>query len=267
MIDLHCHILPGVDDGARSASEALEMARIAAADGIRIIACTPHVTPGIYDNDADTIIAGTKHLQALINREGIGVELVSGADVHIAPGLIRRLAGGAIPTLGGGRYFLFEPTHHVKPPRLEAVIVDLLHHGYVPVITHPERLTWLERHFGVIAWASERGALIQLTAGSLLGEFGRTALYWAEKLLDEGYVDLLASDAHDPRHRRPVLSRARDAVAARLGEAEAYEMVFGRPAAILRNMAVSPRPMRRERRVTMRETVGATLRWTRRMPA
>src|SRR4249919_2472119 len=103
MLDLHCHILPGIDDGAVDLEMALQMARIAAADGITTIACTPHIYPGVYDNNATGI------------------------------------RNGRIPTLAASRYLLLEPPHHVAPPRFEDLVFEVMTAGYVPVITHPER--------------------------------------------------------------------------------------------------------------------------------
>jgi protein-tyrosine phosphatase len=240
MIDIHCHILPGLDDGASSIELSLDMARMAVADGIGTIVCTPHVTPGLYDNDGATIAEAVAALRRRLAKEGIALRLETGADVHMAPDLARKL-GRAVPTLAGSRYFLFEPPHHVAPPRLDAVVRGLLAAGFVPILTHPERLTWLDGHYGLVHALSAAGMPIQVTAGSVTGAFGRQPRYWAERLLDDGLVDILASDAHNTGGRPPLLSKARDAVALRLSEAEAEAMTFLRPAAILANESLPPR--------------------------
>lgn len=241
MIDLHCHILPGLDDGAADLSVSIEMARMAAADGIRQIACTPHIVPGLYDNTASAIRQKTKRLQQEILARGIDLQLSVGADVHIAPNLLRRLENGEVPTLDESRYFLLEPPHHVVPPRIEAIAAGLLRKGYVPILTHPERLTWLEGHYSVFEGLCSLGVLVQLTAGSLIGQFGRNARYWSERLLDERRVDVVATDAHNLTSRPPLLARARDHVAARCGEEEADALVSHRPAAILLNRPLARR--------------------------
>jgi len=241
VIDIHCHLLPGLDDGAPDMGISLAMARMAVEDGISAIVCTPHITPGLYDNTGDAIRLAVEALRRRLTAEGIKLRIEAGADVHIAPDLGRKLAARSIPTLAGSRYFLFEPPHHVVPPRLEQVVRSLLGAGYVPVLTHPERLTWLEGHYDLIKRVSALGVPIQITAGSVLGAFGRQPRYWAERMLDEGLVDFLASDAHNLDTRPPRLSAARDAVAARLGEDEAVAMTFSRPAAILADEALPPR--------------------------
>ncbi len=235
MIDLHCHILPGVDDGAPDLETALAMARIAVDDGIAIIACTPHITPGVYDNSGPDILRAITSLQAALDLSGIPLRLTPGADVHIAPDLGEGLRDGRVPSLGGSRYFLLEPPHHVAPPRLDITVRELIAQGHVPVITHPERLTWIEDHYGLIKALAAAGAWMQVTAGSLTGRFGPRPRYWAERMVDEGLVRILATDAHNLRNRTPRLAEGRDAVAARLGLAEATRMVLDRPAGILAN--------------------------------
>ena len=163
-----------------------------------------------------------------------------GADVHIAPDLDESLASGIVPTLNRTRYFLLEPPHHILPPKLEEMTARLIKAGFLPIITHPERLTWLKAHYGVIENLNRMGCLIQVTADSITGGFGKDAQYLAHRLLDEGRVDIIATDCHGPVRRRPVLTQARQAVADRLGENEASAMVVERPSAILENRVIAP---------------------------
>ncbi|MGX1308062.1 protein-tyrosine phosphatase [Amorphus suaedae] len=236
MIDLHCHLLPGIDDGARDLATSLEMARLAVADGIRILACTPHITPGIYDNDGPQIRRAVEELASALYDNDIDLYLVTGADVHLAPRLIEGMRSGHIPTIADSRYFLLEPPHHIVPQRMDEVVADLCAAGYVPVITHPERLSWIETRYSDIKRMVAAGAWIQLTAGSITGKFGSQPRYWAERMLDEGIVHLVASDAHNTGRRRPSMGSARDAVAARLGEAEGEHVSVTRPLGIVKNL-------------------------------
>lgn len=237
MIDLHCHMLPAIDDGAGDLQVALEMARIAVADGIRVTACTPHIYPGLYENCGPGIRAALMELADALREAGIELELVIGADVHLTPDLVENLRCGHAPTLNGSRYFLFEPPHHVAPPRLENAVFGALAAGYVPVVTHPERLSWIESHYALFEQLVRQGAWMQVTAGSLTGRFGRRPRYWAERMLDEGLVHLLATDSHGVARRPPLLAEARDAAAQRVGEAEAMRLVQDRPRAILDDAA------------------------------
>jgi protein-tyrosine phosphatase len=239
MIDLHCHLLPGIDDGAADLSVSLAMARAAVADGIRIAACTPHIYPGLYENTADGIRTQLRRLAQQLVRHRIPLRLVAGADVHLTPDIVAGLRAGRIPTLHGSRYFLLEPPHHVAPPRFEETVFAIAAAGYVPVLTHPERLSWIEDHYPVMQRLAARGVWMQVTSGSLTGRFGPRPRYWGERMLDERIVHLLATDAHDPRQRPPLLAEGRDAAARRVGETEAHDLVVTRPRAILDNAATS----------------------------
>lgn len=239
MIDLHCHMLPGLDDGAPDVDIALEMARMAVADGIVTVACTPHILPGVYDNTGPAIHDAVARFAIALESARIPLHLTVGADAHLDPGLLSGLRSGRVPTLGGSRYFLFEPPHHFAPPRLDEFAFGLAAAGYVPVLTHPERLSWIGGHYDVIRRMAGSGMLMQLTAGSLLGEFGRQPRYWAERLLDENMADLLATDAHNVDRRPPRLAKARDAVARRCGDATATRLVATTPLAILENVLPS----------------------------
>ena len=235
MYDLHCHLLPGIDDGSVDLEMSLEMARLSVADGVRTLACTPHIYPGLYENTAAGIRAGVDALQVELDSREIPLKLVVGADVHLEPGLSASIKGGRIPTIAGSRYLLLEPPHHVAPPRFEESVFDLMTAGYIPVITHPERLSWIEDHYPIFQRLVARGVWMQLTAASVAGRFGRRALYWSERMLDEGCVHIIATDAHHPQRRPPILSLGREAAAKRVGDDEATHLVVTRPQGIVEN--------------------------------
>ncbi|MBV6413283.1 MAG: capsular biosynthesis protein [Xanthomonadales bacterium] len=237
MIDLHCHLLPGIDDGAKDLDTALEMARVAVADGIHTIACTPHIYPGLYENDAAGIRRAIAALRRELDAAGIALQLCEGADVHLTPDLLAGLRADRIPCLNRTRYLLLEPPHHVAPPRLEEQVFNLQANGYVPLITHPERLTWIEDHYPMFLRMARAGAWLQITAGALVGRFGKRPRYWAQRLLDEGPVHIIASDAHSVHRRPPLLAEAEVQAAQQLGAVEASAMVRERPAAVLQNLA------------------------------
>jgi protein-tyrosine phosphatase len=235
MIDLHCHILAGIDDGAADLSVSIEMAKAFVSDGVSVVACTPHILPGLYHNSGPQIRQATMELQQTLEREGIPLRLVTGADNHIVPSFVADLRSGHLLTLADSRYVLVEPPHHVAPPRLEDLFFALLVAGYVPILTHPERLSWTGAHYATIRRLAQSGVWMQITAGSLAGAFGRNARYWAERMLDEGLVHVLATDAHDTNRRPPNLSQGRELASKRIGSAEAEHMVVTRPLGILEN--------------------------------
>jgi len=242
MIDLHCHILPGIDDGSRNLEMSLEMARMAVDDGITVTACTPHIYPGLYMNDTAGIQAARESLQRALDDNGIPLKLTMGADVHLVPGLLQGLRAGNVPCLHETRYLLLEPSHHVAPPHFEDSVFQLVAAGYVPVITHPERLTWVEDHYDVFRALVKQGAWMQITAGALTGVFGARAKYWGERFLDDGLTHIIATDAHSTGRRSPVMSKARDIAERMLGREEAELLVRGRPEKILQNALPSEVP-------------------------
>lgn len=249
MIDLHCHMLPGIDDGPSELSVSLAMARCAVEDGIRFTACTPHIYPGLYENNRAGIEAAVQALREALAEAGIPLQLGTGADTHLAPDLTRAIRAGQVPTLCGSRYLLLEPPHHVAPPRFADSVFNLMAAGYVPVITHPERLTWIEDHYPIFADLVKQGAWMQITAGSLTGRFGKRPRYWGERMLDEGLVHILATDSHHIDKRPPLLAEGREAAALRVGEAEAINMVVTRPQGILDDLPPAQLPALPERAV------------------
>jgi len=242
VIDLHCHILPGIDDGASDSSVSLAMAGAMAEQGVTDVACTPHILPGLYHNSGPAIREATQRLQDLLDQEGIPLRLTTGADVHMCPDFISGLRSGRLLTLADSRYVLVEPPHHTAPPQLEDFFFNLMVAGYVPILTHPERLSWVPSRYQIIKKLFQSGVWMQITAGSFAGAFGRNALYWAERMLDEGCVHLIASDAHDAERRPPDLAAGRDLVAKRVGPEEAQHLVITRPMGILKDESPSNLP-------------------------
>ncbi len=243
MIDLHCHMLPGVDDGAPDLATALKMASASVSGGVSIVACTPHILPGLYHNSGPQIRQATRQFQRALDGEGIALKLVTGADNHVVPRFTEELRSGHLLTLADTRYVLVEPPHHVVPPRLEDLFFELLTAGYVPILTHPERLSWVKAHYDAIKRLAKAGVWMQLTAGSLVGTFGRKAKYWAERMLDEGMASILATDAHNIDRRPPDLAAGRICAARQVGEMEAEHLVLTRPDGVLRNLPPSSLPL------------------------
>lgn len=216
---------------------------MSAAEGVGVIACTPHITPGVYDNDGASIRAHIARLQSALDEAHIPVSLVIGADVHIAPRLVEALRSGAAPTLHDTRYVLVEPPHHVMPPLIEEFFAELIAAGYAPILTHPERLTWIGWRPDMIRRLFDIGVWMQVTAGALHGDFGAKPKYWAERLIGESMCHILATDAHDSGgRRRPRLRAGYDAAVRLVGEEEAANLVYWRPLAILENRAPQEAP-------------------------
>jgi len=242
MLDLHCHLLPGIGDGAIDLQMALEMARIAAGDGIRTIACTPRIQPGAGEGAAPEIRVVVAGLQAELDARGIALRLVEGALVQMGPDLAGGIRRGRIPTIAGSHYLLLEPPPRLTPARFEQTVFELMTIGITPVISRPERLEWVETHYDLLVRLVGRGAWMQVTAGALTGRFGKRIQYWGERFVGEGYCHILATGAEHPRRRPPLLAEARDAAVSLVGRDAAEHMVVTRPAGIVADADPSTLP-------------------------
>jgi protein-tyrosine phosphatase len=247
MFDLHSHLLPGIDDGAPNLEASLSMARAYADQGVACVACTPHILPGVYHNSGPQIRQAVADLQTKLDDAGIPLKLETGADNHIVPGFVDGLRRGHLLTLAGSAYVLVEPPHHVAPARLEDLFFEIMLASYVPILTHPERLSWIESKYDVIERLAAHGIWMQITSGSLLGSFGRRPRYWAERMLEEGLVHILATDAHNMGPRPPDLLAGRMQAEKLAGAAEAQHLAATRPWAVLTNKPPNTVPLPREK--------------------
>lgn len=238
MIDLHTHIIPGVDDGVRNDEEALAFARIAVEDGTRTVIATPHCNEGSWFNDRQAVLAGVEKLRALLAREEIPLRVEPGAEVRLCPELLERLRDGRAPTLGdNGKTLLLEISLSQHPVGLEQLVFQLKLAGIEIVFAHPERIAFFQDDIARYEEVVRLGAYGQITAGSVLGVFGGSVREFSEELLRKGLVHVLASDAHDLKSRAPRLSEARQAVAALIGETNAAAMCEESPLALLEGRA------------------------------
>ncbi len=226
MIDLHAHILPGLDDGAPDLGEALSMAWLAVEDGIEFLVATPHVTEGEYRTDRKTILSAVEQLNGHLDKYEIPLKILPGAEYRLEPDLPDRLARGELLTLNdGGRYLLVELPAAFVPPYTERVLYELQLQGVTPIIAHPERNASFCRRPDLLQALVSRGVPAQVTAGSLTGMFGREAVRMAFYFLERGLAHLVASDAHSSTGRAPVLSPALAEVERRLGADAARKLV------------------------------------------
>lgn len=233
MIDLHSHILPEIDDGATSMDVALDMARWAVEDGVEVMACTPHFLPGVYDPDAAHVLTRVDELNDRLIEAGIDLAVVAGCEAHVRPDMLRRLKAGQILTLHGGKYVLVEMPPTTLPPHMDRFFLDLIAAGYKPIMAHVERYRWTERSMPFIQNLVLAGVLMQVTAGSFFGDYGRSASDLSARLLDMGLVHLVASDAHDLTRRPTGLSKAWNFVKGARGIEEAQMIFRRRPEVIL----------------------------------
>jgi len=244
VIDLHCHVLPGIDDGPAAIEGSLALARVAAAAGTRVLVATPHVN-GRYRNDAQTIARGVAELNARLAAEevccsdGAPLEVRAGAEVALT--LIAELDPRELArlTLGGGPWLLVEPPFAAVAPNLDGLLLELQREGRRIVLAHPERCPTFRREPQMLARLVRAGMLTSITAGSLGGSFGFEARDFALALAREGLLHNVASDAHDDVQRRPEIGvELERAGLAGLTQWLAEEV----PSAILAGAEIPPRP-------------------------
>ncbi len=209
MIDLHSHILPGVDDGAQTLEDSLEMARKAISQGITHLMCTPHHNNGKYNNPADKIIREVANLQGELDKRGLDLTLLEGQEVRLTEFLLTAIQRDEILfTDLDNTYLLIEfPTNEV-PIYAEQVFYQLLNRGQVPVIVHPERNAVFREEPNRLVSFLEMGTLTQLTAPSIVGIFGSDIQQTARQMLEHNMLYMVASDAHNLRHRTFLMKEA-----------------------------------------------------------
>ena len=232
MIDLHCHLLPGIDDGASNMGESLALADIAYANGIKKCIVTPHINPGRYDNDITTIRAAFTAFQQALQENNIPLQVGMAGEVRICPEIMGMIEQNRIPFLGsldGYRIMLLEMPYNQIPLGSDKMVRWLLNRKIRPMIAHPERNGEIVRHLESIYPFIELGCLLQITASSIAGYFGPQLQQRAQQMLEMGWVSVIASDAHNQNHRPPDLESGRVAAAQIVGERAAWTMVHDTP--------------------------------------
>ncbi len=207
-VDIHCHLVPGIDDGARDAADSLAMAMLAVEEGIKTVVVTPHQLGSFSSNTGDEIRVRVAELQELLHSNDIPLRVLPGADVRIDSGMVQQVLQGEVLSLGDHRkHVLLELPHELYLP-LEPLLDELASHGMVGILSHPERNQGILQRPSLIEPLVEAGCLMQVTAGSLNGAFGTSSQSLAEQMCRRGLVHFLATDAHGPKSRRPKMRQA-----------------------------------------------------------
>lgn len=239
--DLHCHMLPAIDDGAKDLAQSLAMARMAVEDGIRTAVMTPHHLNGVYRNRAADVLGAVSALREALLAEGIGLKILPGAELHLVPELPAELAAGQAMTLGNqGRAVLVELPVHTVPIGSEHILEQIISQGLVPIIAHPERNTQLRREPALLEDWVAMGCLGQVTAQSCTGQFGPKVQEASRYMVQRGLIHVAASDAHRDRRRTPQLSAGRAQIAAWTNAATAQLMTQTFPTLLARGETVDP---------------------------
>ncbi len=238
MIDLHCHVLAGIDDGPESLEGSIAMARAAAELGTGVLVATPHVSSR-YPNDAERIAGRLEELAAALEEQGVGVEVRAGAELAVTS--VMEIEPSELPRfgLGGGPWLLVEPPFTAVVTGLDSIVRDLMRRGHRVLLAHPERCPAFRRDPKILESLLADGVLTSLTSGSLVGRFGGEVRRFSMALLEAEVVHNVASDAHDHEDRPPSIARELEAAGAGPLREWLTEEV---PAAILAGGEIPPRP-------------------------
>jgi protein-tyrosine phosphatase len=234
VIDLHTHILPGVDDGVKTMDDAVDFARMAAADGVRTIVATPHYREGFFLNARPEVLAGVEALTVRLRAERIPLSVLPGAEVHISADLVSKVKTGDAPTLAdNGRTVLFELSLSQYPLDLETIVFQMRLAGLQILFAHPERIRYFQDDLSRYEAVIRLGAFGQITTGSVTGIFGEDVVEFSKELASKRLVHVVASDGHNTRGRPPILSSAMPRLSSWIGEDFARRMAGEFPQAFI----------------------------------
>lgn len=246
MIDLHCHILPNLDDGPQTIQDSIGMARLAVEDGIHTIAATPHSANGVYHNPAELIDTRIRDLKSQLTTHNIPLTVCSGAEIRIHAKLADHPDTVQNVTINRtGKYALIEFPHNLLPPGSQQVLFQLIINGVIPILAHPERNTAMQHNPGILFDLINMGCLVQLTAMSITGELGQDAMQTSHLLLHHRMAHIIATDSHNLDTRPPLLSHAVRAARGILDDvSRVNKMVVDIPLAIIEGRSINlPEPL------------------------
>jgi protein-tyrosine phosphatase len=238
MIDIHCHMLPGIDDGAQTLQDSIALAKAAVDNGITHAVCTPHIHFGRYDNTRETISQASTTLRNALIDHNINLAISAAAEVRFDVEILSAIDRNEIPFLGewyGDKILLLEFPHGDFPIGAAKLTRWLLDNEIRPMIAHPERNKGLLERPEKLSPLLEQGCLLQLTAASVIGDFGPKAEKMALSLIAEGLATVVATDAHHIKKRPPLLRQAYDIVSKYEGNAIAQKLMVDTPWAIARS--------------------------------
>lgn len=218
LVDIHNHVLPGVDDGPSSELEAILLIQNAAKNGVTHIVATPHHRNGRFDQDSNEIKNSIHILNLLIQEREIPVTILPGMEVHLHGELMQELESEILTLADSHKYVLIEfPIHHI-PQFTESIFYELQLKGYIPVIAHAEKNTEIRRHPKKLIDLVTKGALVQVTAGSVTGANGKDLQRFALKLCQHQMVHFIGSDAHNIQKRPFLIQQAYHVIQQKLGK-------------------------------------------------
>ena len=235
MIDMHCHILPGIDDGASDLEEALEMARIAESEGIKKIVNTSHFHPEFKYTMGEELVEAINSFNVALKANKIDLEVLIGNEIYYTDEIIEELHNLNFHTLNNSKYLLIEFSPMNVPKNLADVVYEVKLKWYIPVLAHVERYNNIIENPNIIYDCIKEGAIIQVNASSILGKHGKEIKKVSDILLDNNMIHIVASDAHGSERRRPQLREAYEFVKNKYSEETADNLFKNNQSLIIEN--------------------------------
>lgn len=237
-IDIHNHILPGIDDGAKDEKMSLQMLRMAVEDGMTHLIATPHFHYRRGHASPEEIKSTLSLMQEMADEEGIPVRLYAGNELYYTHDLLNMVKAKEALTLADSDYVLLEFSPGTEQRKIQNAVYQFLSEGYYPIIAHMERYEAFYKHPDFVETILKMGAHYQVNSGSIAGDAGWMLKRFTRKMLKSGVIQFVATDAHDLQKRKPDLSAASDWIERKLGESEMEEYFYENPLKILENKAL-----------------------------
>ncbi len=234
-IDIHSHILPGIDDGAENSETSMEMLRAAWDDGIREIILTPHNKPSHHNAGPEKIKRLMENLRDKARKEGMNIKLHIGNEMYYGSDMTQKLEEGRALTLAGSAYVLAEFGMGEDIDHIRYGLYEALSHGYRPILAHVERYNRMLAKADRVEELVRMGCYIQVNAGSVMGSFGFGPKQFTKRLLSQGLVHFVATDAHDMGKRKPALSGCAGYVSRKYGEGYAERLFYENPVRVIKD--------------------------------
>lgn len=239
MIDIHCHILPNVDDGSESLEESIEMAKIAESEGITKIVNTSHCHFDFKYKKGNELKLELEKFNQVLKEENINIEVLLGNELYYTSDLIERFNELDFFSMNNSKYILMEFSPINFPKNIEDVIYEIKIRGYIPIIAHAERYKQVQEDVNIVLDCIKEGALIQVNASSILGKNGEKAEDTSKKLLDNNMVHFVATDAHSSNRRRPLIKDSYNYILKNYGKEVSEKLFIENPTAVIENRDIS----------------------------
>lgn len=234
LCDIHCHVIPGVDDGAADFEEALKMIKREYQEGVRMIIATPHFRTGMFETPRETVIRRFEQLRQRVREEKCGIELYLGCEFHSNMDMVKYLNQSYAYTLADSKYVLVEFSAGDEKRYIQERLYSVLCNGYRPVIAHIERYSCVRKNMDFIEELIRMGAQVQVNAGSILGEMGFSVKRFTRKLLKQGFIHYIGSDAHNVTYRSSRMNEAYYYITKIAGERYAESVFYDNPQRIIK---------------------------------